>query len=176
MHGLAAAAQSARDEAPFGAPNPKAPAELSQLAFIIGEWKLETWFARPDGSRRTATAYMTARYTLNGYGVRIEERHPQDGRSDFVGERTFVFNKRLGKWIGSGINTLGNRKDLEAEFTDGKLIVTQSGMLFQGRPGVNRATYYDISANGFKNRFDHSSDGGKSWREGEYGFTAVRIR
>lgn len=155
-------------------PHPKAPAETAQLAFLIGEWKLEAWFPQPDGSKREQIAAMTGRYVLDGFGVETVSRYPGD--PDFLGTRTLVYNRQAGKWIGSGINTLGNRKDFEGVFADGELTMIQSGMLFGGRPGINRMVFFDIGPDGFKQRTDQSIDDGKTWREGTFGYTATRIR
>jgi pimeloyl-ACP methyl ester carboxylesterase len=164
-------------EDPFGTPHPAAAPEQAQLDFIIGEWRLATWFARPDGSRREGTATMRARYVLDGRGIEIVSRYPgTNGEPDYLSTRTLVYNTELSKWVGSGINTLGNRKDYEGSLVDGNLVVIQSGMLFQGRPGINRTTYHDISENSFRLRFDHSGDEGRTWQEGTFGYTATRVR
>jgi len=159
-----------------GGPHAQAPNETAQLAFLIGEWNLATWFPQPDGVKREGKAKMTARYVLDGFGVEVVSRYPRPGQSDFVSVWTFVFNPSLKKWIGSGINTLGNRKDFEGAFEDGKLTLIQSGMLFQGRPGVNRLVFFDIGEDRFEHRSDHSKDDGKTWREGSFGFVATRVR
>ena len=160
---------------PRGTPHPKAPAELAQFAFVIGTWNLDAWFAQEDGSKRATAASLTASYTLDGFGIRLENRFPQAEGPDFVGVKVFVFNPRLGKWIGSGINSLGNRKDLEGALEDGKLVFIQSGMLFQGRAGITRITYVPVSDRRFKLRFDYSPDDGATWQDGTFGYTATRI-
>ena len=147
------------------------------MAFLIGEWHLDTWFVQKDGSRRPGTAFLTARYVLGGFGVELSSRYPgTDGAPDFLGTRTYVYNSRLGQWVGAGINSLGNRKDYTVEFADGKMIVIQSGMLFNGRPGINRMTYFAIEDSSFEHTVQNSPDGGETWQESEFGFKARRIR
>lgn len=160
----------------FGAPHQDAPAELAQLAFVIGEWKLDAWFAQNGDVKRKTTATLKASYVLDGFGIQMENRYPRSGQADFVGTNLFVFNTRLNKWIGSGINTLGNRKDFEGTIGDGKLLMVQTGMQFQGRPGINRVTFFPISDKEFKLRYDYSPDSGTTWHEGTFGYTATRVR
>lgn len=156
-----------------------APAENEALPeqafeFLLGDWTLDTWFVQEDGTRVSGTAQLTARRSLGGAGIERRAEHPRkDGGPSFHSMATYVFNKRMGKWIGAGINSLGNAKQYEAEVRDGKVIVKQSGMLFEGRPGLNRVTYFDIRDSGFKLLFEHSSDEGSTWVT-EYGATATR--
>ena len=158
-----------------GKPHPKAPAEFGQFAFVIGQWKLDAWFLQADGSKQESQADLNAGYTLDGFGIRLESRYPAENGPDFVGVNTFVFNPRVGKWIGSGINSLGNRKDFEGGLEEGKMVFLQTGMQFGGRPGINRITFFPISKNQFKLRYDYSADNGQTWREGTFGYTATRI-
>jgi len=157
---------------------PPAPAtEMKSMAFLIGQWQLDAWFPQADGSKRKSKATMEAKYTLDGKGIEMTARYPgAAGKPDFVSVHTFVFNPRLGKIIGSGINTLGNWKSFEATAEDGKLIIIQSGMLFQGRSGINRRTLFDIGKDSFKAVLDHSPDDGKTWQKATFGYTATRIQ
>jgi hypothetical protein len=157
-----------------GKPHPQAPAEISQFAFVTGQWKLDAWFLEADGTKRVSQATLSARFTLDGFGIRMENRYPQETGPDFVGVNTFVFNPRVSKWIGSGINSLGNRKDFEGGLENGQMVFLQTGMQFGGRPGINRITFFPISENQFKLRYDYSPDNGQTWREGTFGYTATR--
>ena len=155
-------------------PHPNAAPETSQMAFIIGEWSIDATFSPPNGKQTKTKAKLRARYVLDGYGIEIESRYPNDGEP-FIGVNTYVYNKRLNKWIGGGINSLGNSKAYEGSMEDGKLRLTQTGMQFAGRPGINRMTYYDIGPNSYKARYDYSPDGGKTWHNGTFSYVATRI-
>lgn len=163
-------------QSPPAPPDAEPSADLKPMAFLIGSWELDAWFPQADGTKQKTKAFMAAKYTLDGKGIEMTARYPGTaGNPDFVSIHTFVFNPRLGKIIGSGINTLGNWKSFEASAEDGKLVIIQSGMLFKGRPGINRRTLYDIETNSFKAVLDHSPDDGKTWQEATFGYTATRI-
>ena len=173
---LATALPAQTQESEFGKPHEKAPEEIGQMAFLIGKWKLTTWFTLPDGSRKESSAFLTARYCLNGFGIEAESHYPAEGGfPDFFSRAVYVYNKRLGKWVGTGINNLGNRKQFEVSFKDGKMISIQSGMLFEGRKGINRITYSEMEKASFKLIHEHSPDDGETWQEPAFGYTAERI-
>ena len=63
-------------------PNPDAPPELSQFAFLIGAWRADGKLKRDDGKWKPFTADWTARYILGGYVI-TDEFHTNDTESEF---------------------------------------------------------------------------------------------
>jgi hypothetical protein len=59
-------AQAMNHDKEYGNPNPKAPAELSQFAFIIGKWRCEARLKGEDGTWRPYQATWVGRYILDG--------------------------------------------------------------------------------------------------------------
>ncbi len=155
--------------------HPRSPREIAGMDFLLGQWELATWFVAPDGGETPGQAQLVAAYVLDGMGIEVEQRFPSDTEApDFVSTTTYVFNPRLNKIFGVGINTLGNTKTYEVRLEDNKVITLQSGMLFGGRPGINRITYHDIDTDSFEALFEHSGDDGETWVR-EFGYTAARI-
>jgi hypothetical protein len=58
----------------FWHPNPNAPKELQQFAFIIGRWRCESTIKQPDGKWTTYEATLVGRYILDGYVIADEFR------------------------------------------------------------------------------------------------------
>src|SRR5258708_31325691 len=53
-------------------PNPKAPAALSQFAFLIGQWRFDAKFESPQGEWQTFHGTWIGRYILDGYAIADE--------------------------------------------------------------------------------------------------------
>src|SRR5882762_136137 len=55
-----------------GKPNPKAPAALSQFAFLIGQWRFDAKFKSPKGQWQAFHGTWIGRYILDGYAIADE--------------------------------------------------------------------------------------------------------
>ncbi|GJM18275.1 MAG: hypothetical protein DHS20C14_04880 [Phycisphaeraceae bacterium] len=160
----------------------EAPEEIQRLGFIIGEWDVQAWFARPDGTRTEGgTSRISARWILGGVGIETLH-HTYGGGPGFVlppgppyeEVRVWVYHDPSETVTGSSVNTLGNRKELDGEWKDDRFVVTQSGNLFNERAGYNRMTFSDISEDSFEVRLDIRPDPEQPFIEGVYGYTATR--
>lgn len=58
----------------FGKPNPKAPAELSHFAFLVGKWRCDAKLKSDKGEWQTFQAEWVGRYILDGYAIADEYR------------------------------------------------------------------------------------------------------
>jgi hypothetical protein len=63
-----------RNEHEYGKPNPNAPQEMSQFAFLVGKWHGEAKLKREDGTWENLKALWEGRYILDGYAVADEYR------------------------------------------------------------------------------------------------------
>ncbi len=176
-------AQSSGGTLDFGERNPKALPEVAQLDFLVGEWKLATLFYDGNGKvLRKADATLKSWYILDGHGFQVEERHqpvaagPSGDQEAFVSTAIFNYDKENKKWSGCSVNTLGNRKFLDGNFEDGRLVLTQDGKMFRGRKGKNRLIYSDITKDSFSFQLDLYDATGDRWYEKTYAYTAKRIR
>ncbi len=158
-------------------PDERAPEGLADLAFLIGDWRLETSFALSGGGEFKAEGRLLGRYAMGGFGVLVEEVHSAAANPEleiFVGSQLYSIHPESGDVIGVGCNTLGNRKSRRGGMVDGDLVVIESGELFEGRPGINRMTFFNITEDRFELRLERSLDDGATWEDGGYGFVAIR--
>ena len=132
---------------PFGRPNPKAPAELSQFAFMIGinECMDETFNA--DGSSEKFPARWNAHYFLNGYGIQDQYWTP----GEFVTSNIRIFDSKSGKWKVTFFTKPGYGSGAwEGEQLGSELVMHQFSTAADGSTSESRLTFYDISDGGFE--------------------------
>lgn len=153
----------------YGKPNPNAPAELSQFAFLIGRWRCESKVKGRDGVWTTYRATWVGRYILDGYVIADEYRMTTPtGELLVLGINLRSYGaKKI--WTMKWLNALaGTWVDLGPEELDG-VKINQESISYSFKEPVaahafTRATYTNISENHFTWRGEKSSDG-KSWEE-----------
>ncbi len=142
-----------------------------------GNWILHTHYQQPDGSIFKQDAELRVR-RLESHQAPIfmfEERHEtHDDSGVYIGRILYAYHKETDQWRGTGVNTLANRKWRDVSTVDGNIVFIETGELFDGRSGKNRATYKNITDNSFELSSENSDDG-ETWRPARYGFTAERI-
>lgn len=95
---VVASAPAAAEEIPsqFGKPNPAAPAQLQEFAFLIGEFSRQERTRNRDGSwQEWQEGEWNARYFMDGMGIIDETRNYETG---IVTANTRVFDESAGKW------------------------------------------------------------------------------
>jgi len=154
-----------------------APEKLRELAFLIGEWSLESTTRMADGSIQIHPGWMSARFGMAGFAVETVSVHPPFGPEDFghfAGTQIFTIHPETSKIAGVSINSLGNRKTLEGDTFSGEVVTTASGEMFGGGDFMNRTTYFNITADRFETKLEVSSDGGQTWYNNGYTLVASR--
>ena len=158
-------------ETDYGNRNPQAPPELSQFAFIIGEWRCDVRVKGDDGTWQTYAARWIGRYILDGYAIADEYRmtgeagevivHGINFRSYSVEKNTWVMRWLDGTrafWVELGPEALGGvRVDSE----------TITFNLFDAfaPDAICRVTFSNMSANHFMWSEEKSLDQGRTWTE-----------
>ena len=152
-------------------PNPKAPPELSQFAFIIGEWRCDVRVKDDDGTWQTYQATWVGRYILDGYVIADEYRmtdhagalvvHGMNFRSYSVDKKTWVMrwlDATSSFWVELGPEELGGvRVNLET--------ITFNLIDRFAPDAVSRVTFANISVDHFTWREEKSLDQGRTWTE-----------
>ena len=153
-----------------------APPELAALEFLIGEWDLTTSFAQADGSRRESKARLVAHWAMGGQGIAIEETHGDEDSvgGTFASAVLYAVRPKSRRIVGASNNTLGNRKLYEVKVEEDRLLIIQSGELFDGRKGVNRKVLFNIRPDRYELRLDACAEDGETCTEGTYSYVAVR--
>lgn len=161
----------------FGHPNPNAPKELQQFAFIIGSWRCESTIKQPDGKWTTYKATLVGHYILDGYAIADEFRQfGPAGELMQYGQNYRSYNRENG-WVMKWQDALNSTwLDLGPPELGGVLF--SSGMFsFKHHvpPGpaaklfpaytLFRVRIFNISKQHFSWRAEVSMDGGLSWSE-----------
>jgi hypothetical protein len=154
----------------FGSPNPKAPAALSQFAFLIGNFRCEARVRLPNGKWQTFQATWVGRYMLEGYAIADEYRmtYPS-GELIVMGINLRAYDSARQTWNIKWLNALaGTWTDLGPEELGGVTFDGESIIYAFKEPmaghAYTRATYTNISETHFTWRGEMSNDG-KAWSE-----------
>lgn len=158
------------NEQEYGKPNPNAPQELSQFAFLIGKCRCDAKLKLENGEWENLQATWTGRYILDGYVIEDEFRMTKPTgellvlginlRSFDVKKKTWTMkwlNAVAGTWVDLGPDELGGVR------ADGRSI-SYSFKEPIGSHAFTRATYGNFSENHFTWRGEISDDG-KTWDE-----------
>jgi predicted Zn-dependent peptidase len=128
------------DAHPFGRPHPDAPPELSQFAFMIGEFDCTDTIRRPDGARIEFPAVWGARYFLNGYGIQDHYWSPTFSTSNIR-----IFDPDAGRWKITFFRMPGYQSGVWEGGLEGEQLVFRNNGRTSG-PGL---TFHNIRDNGF---------------------------
>ncbi len=164
----------------YGRPNPNAPPELSQFAFLIGNWRCDVKVKGQDGVYEEFRATWTGRYILDGYVITDEfRRMGPDGEVVQLGANYRSYSSEKSAWIMKWHDALASTwldlgpDDLGGVQVDGTSITYQHHV---PPNGLVRMFIFDISPERFSWRADFSTDGGESWDENVYLIEAYRIK
>lgn len=171
-------AATARYDRAYGRPNPQAPEELAQFAFLIGTWRCESKIKRPDGEYTTHPAEWIGRYILDGYVIADEFRQfGPNGELTQLGETYRAYDAASGSWV------MRWHDALTASWLDlgpadlGGVQVSDSSITFRHRVppdlptelfpphALFRVSFSDISGDHFTWRAEVSRDGGGEWEQ-----------
>ena len=156
-------------------PNPKAPAALSQFAFLFGQWRFDAKFKSPHGEWQTFHGTWIGRYILDGYAIADEYKMMGSGGELIVHGMNFrVYDAAKGVWNIKWLNAVeGTWTDLTpAEFGGAKFQGKSVSYIFREPIGATsgwtepytRATYTSVSPALFTWRGDKSDDNA-TWKE-----------
>ena len=151
-------------------PNPKAPAELSRFAFLIGRWNCEAKLKLADGEWQTFQATWMGRFILDGYAIADEYRMTNSsGELIVLGMNIRTYDAARKIWNIRWLNALGGTwTDLASAELGGVRFDGESISYAFKEPvaaqAYTRAIYENISQTHFTWRGDKSDDG-KTWSE-----------
>ncbi len=152
------------------APNPNAPPQLAQFAFLIGVWRCEAKLKSPIGIWQSFKAVWSGRFILDGYAI-ADEYRMMDAAGDTVvlGLNLRTYNAAGHGWNIKWLNALsGTWTDLAPSELGGVSIhgpsITYAFREPSGAHAYTRATYTNSSKTQFTWRGEKSDDG-KTWGE-----------
>ena len=158
------------DERVYGKLNPKARAEISRFAFLLGRWRCEANVRLDNGEWQRFQAVWFGRFILDGYVIEDEYRMTgSQGELIVLGMNYRVYDASKQIWNIKWLDALtGTWTDLGPEELGGVRFDGRSVTYAFKEPMVNhaytRATYTNISETHFTWRGEGSDDG-KTWSE-----------
>ena len=161
---LAVTAGAAAQEMPPTGP----PAEMEQVAFMVGTWKTDAFQSRMglDDDMESSSATMTIAPILGGSAHRTHFESTLMGM-DFVGQGTLTFNRQTGKWQSSWVDNMGAYQSfMEGTTIEGDTVVFEGEDLYQGANYKTRDTTKRVSDDELDWTMEMSMDGGKTWYTG----------
>lgn len=149
-----------------GNPNPDAPRELSQFAFLIGTWRCDVKEKGQDGAWATLQATWVCRYILDGYVIADEYRQTTPaGELIRYGATYRSYNTDKNTWILKWHDALASTwLDLGPEELGG-VRINDTSITFKHHAGPDslvRCTFLDISNNHFIWRGELLADRGEA--------------
>lgn len=154
----------------FGKLNPKAPAELSMFAFLIGRWHCEARLMSATGTWQTYKAAWLGRFILDGYAIADEYRMwGASGEPIVLGMNFRTYDAEKQRWNIRWLSGLaGSWTNLVSEELGGVRMYRQSIIYAFKEPiaghAYTRATYMSHSPTRFTWRGEKSDDS-KNWSE-----------
>lgn len=160
----------------YGRPNPDAPQELRQFAFLIGRWRCESRVKSEEGDWQTFRATWVGRYILDGYVIADEFRQfGPSGELMQLGQNYRSYNTDEGAWAMRWLDALNSTWLEVGPEERGGVQVGDSSIVFKHGlpPGpvaelfpahtVFRITFSDISEESFNWQAEISTDGQETW-------------
>jgi hypothetical protein len=164
---MAAAALAADKPATSEAPPMQmgAPAEMKQLAMLIGTWDVAAQ-VKPGPNAEWVASKATCTFTSILDGAGMQEAYQGDfGGMPFNGTGIFCYNRETKKWQTSWIDNMSAMLSLyEGDYSNGKLVCSgedkMNGMVMQSRISMS-----NITDKKFDWLLEESMDGGKTWMQ-----------
>jgi hypothetical protein len=161
----------------YGERNPSAPKELGVFSFLIGKWQGTGKTRLPDGKvAEFSGVSWIGRYILDGTAI-ADEGHAAypDGRP-FLGISLRQYDASRKTWTVEFLNVSDSflRKQVNGGSgsveVDGRNVTVSSEL-----PGASVREHYLVADHdNFVYRMDVSTDGGRSWNEGQIEMTFRR--
>jgi hypothetical protein len=160
------AADPAPKDAPAAMPAMGAPAEMKQVADLVGEFTVAMKYNMGDTTQwMDATGTLTSELVLNGCAIEGDFTATMMGMP-MHGKGMTCYNREKKKWqMTFADNMIGSISLYEGDFKDGKLVVQGEDMM-QGQKYLTRITYSNITPDKHDWFLEMSMDGGKTFVPG----------
>lgn len=129
-------------------------AEAKQFDFWVGEWFVE-W---KDQNGQIQKGSNRIEKIMNG--CVIQENFIT---ATLKGTSLSVYSPQLKKWRQTWVDNNGSYLDFIGEYKENKLVLARETVLADGRRGLQRMSFYNISRDRLDWDWETSEDGGKNW-------------
>jgi hypothetical protein len=158
------------------APNPNAPAELAQFAFLVGEWDAQAYRIGADGKEvQFGYADWRISYILNGFAIQDVWIYKTLATGEVeYGTMFRTYCPEAGHW------TMVEQRHSDLKFLFMTAEKVGETMVMRGELDTPqgkvpfRRVFYNIKRDSFEWRTDFSSNGGKTWNEGAFFLRVTR--
>jgi hypothetical protein len=156
-------------DSPIGERNAKAPNEVAQFDFLIGDWDVEiTWYPA-QGDPTTYAAKWHNHWINDGFDVMQEWRGPYITGTEFR-----HYEPSLGYWVGKNLYAGRNWVNTTARMDGDNMVVIIEASNAKDGAFLNRETYFEIAEDRWRMKSDRSFDNGDTWVKGTYDMIATR--
>ena len=160
----------------YGERNPSAPKELGVFSFLVGKWQGTGKTRLPDGKvAEFSGVSWIGRYILDGTAI-ADELHAAypDGRP-FLGVSLRQYDANRKTWIVEHLNVSESflRKQVNGRSGSVEVVGEDVRVVTEG-PTTSREHYQVVDQDHWVYRMDLSTDGGRSWDEGQIEMTFRR--
>jgi Protein of unknown function (DUF1579) len=154
----------------YGERNPSAPKELGVFSFLIGKWQGTGNTRLPDGKvAEFSGVSWIGRYVLDGTAI-ADELHAAypDGRPA-LGITLRQYDASRKTWIVEFLNVSDSFLRKQVNTGSGSVTVNGRNVTVNSEsPGMSVREHYLVAdQDNFVYRLDVSTDGGRSWNEGQ---------
>ena len=145
----------------------KADPRYRQFDFWIGDWDVRTTGLPPTGPAARNNITLEE-------GSCIVQEH-WTGLGGGTGQSYNLFDRSMGKWRQTWVDSNGGQHDYVGELTDGNMVFEGTTPAPNGQLGrvPTRLTLFHVSADSVRQLLQVSPDSGRTWRVA-YDFTYVR--
>ena len=158
----------------YGERNPSAPKELEVFSFLVGKWQGTGKARLPDGTvAEFSGVTWIGRYVLDGTAI-ADEGHAAypDGRPA-LGISLRQYDASRKSWIVEFLNV--SESFLRKQVNAGSGSVEVNGGTVSVVTPTSREHYRVVDRDNWVYRMDLSTDGGRSWNEGQVEMTFRRL-
>lgn len=134
-------------------PTPCEAPEAQQFDFWLGTWDL-TW----EGGTGTNTVTRILGDCIIQEDFATEAMGPQP----YLGLSVSAYSPQRGQWRQTWVDSQGGYLDFVGGFADGKMVLQREGMR-NGKPVLQRMTWYNITPDSLDWDWEASEDGGQTW-------------
>jgi len=144
---------------------PSAPPETRQFEFMLGDWRGSIMSRDSVGRESSVEIFWTGTYILDGWAIRTDWRIPLTGGGANHGSMLRAYDARQRRWNVAEFYTPGlELRTFSAQATGGEVVQLGEHRGATGRV-MTRRTFFNITPVRYENRYEVSTDDGRTWRE-----------
>ena len=161
----------------YGERNPGAPKELAVFSFLVGKWQGSGKARLPDGNVvEFGGVSWIGRYILDGMAIADEGHAAGPDGSPYLGITFRQYDPGRKAWIVEFLNVTGSFLRKQVNVRSGSVKVNgQTVTVASEGPTQSREHYQVVDQDHWVYRMDLSTDGGRSWDEGQIEMTFRRV-